>query len=318
MNVSAASAQQEVQLSLSPLTFELKANPGETVSNSVRVTNNTTAGTQLEVTVENIASTGQGGQVELTSESTTYALSSWVSTDVKKFSLGAKESKIITFTIAVPKNAEPGGHYGSLLIGTVASGDTSTGAIIAQKLGSLLLVRVSGEANEEVTITGFVPKNYVGSWDEITSADGKSKVLVPKDEVLTAESSRRYFSNGPIAIDVTYQNKGNVHVKPVGFVSIYNIFNKKVAELPVDSRNVFPGADRKVTVIWPQKQHWGIFYRAKLITLYGASNNKTLSADATFWAFPLPAAISLGVVLLVLLILRKRLGRALRILFRGA
>ncbi len=310
-------AQQETKLTISPVTFELSANPGDTLTNQIKVTNVSPSALQLETRIENIARTDEQGQVELTEEATSYAISTWVSTNPQKITVGPREEKIINFTIQVPTNAEPGGHYGTLLVGTVAGDINGSGASIVQRIGSLLLVRVSGEANELALVTNFSSKQYSGRWEEVLGVDGKSKVLRPKGEKVEEEKARKYYQNGPLAFDVKFHNNGNAHIKPIGFITIYNIFNRKIGEVPLDAHNVFPGADRRITSIWPQQKLWGIYYRAKLVAIYGANNNKTLSADTTFWAFPLWAAITLGTGVILLLVLRKRLLRALRILIRG-
>jgi hypothetical protein len=313
-----ANAQQATQLSISPVTFELTANPGDTLTNQIKVQNLTDANLQLEVRVENISGTGEQGQVEITQEETEFSLSRWVVPTPKRFTVGPKANQIVTFQINVPQNAEPGGHYGTVLVGTIASDQRdSTGSSIVQRLGSLLLVKVSGQSKEDAVIQKFVPKTFVGKWNEVIASDGKTKILVAADEKLNEETVKKYFSTGPVAFDLEVKNNGNVHVKPVGFVTIYNLFNRKVAEIPIDPRNVFPGGERRITVIWPQKQLWGIYYKARLGALYG-SPQQTLTAETSFWAFPLPVAIGLGVGLALLLLLRRRLARAVRILLKGA
>jgi hypothetical protein len=310
-------AAQETQFAVTPVTFEFSANPGETVSNQIKVTNLTSATVQMETRVENISGTGDQGQVYLSQDETTFALSSWVATAPEQFSLSPHESQVVNFTIRVPQQAEPGGHYGTILIGTIASDTRTTGAAISQRIGSLLLVRVSGKTQERAGVKKFYPRNFTGTWDELTTSDGKSKIYVAKGEGTIKETTKKYFQTGPLAFDLTVQNEGNVHIKPTGKVIIYNIFNRPVAELTLDSRNVFPGYDRRMTIIWPHKKLWGIYYRAQLAAVYG-SPNQALTATTSFWGFPLPFAIGSGAGLLILLLLRRRIARAFRILIKGA
>lgn len=311
-------AQEQTKLTISPVTFELTANPGDTLSNQIKVTNVSDVTLQLETKVENIAGTGSKGQVTLTSEETEFSLSSWVKTDPTRFSLKPKEVRIITYTIAVPLNAEPGGHYGTILVGTIASDNLeSSGAAVVQRLGSLVLVRVNGEQREEATIKRIGAKHYNGATDAFLLSDGKTKIQIPKNVDLTQEPSRNYFSSGPIALETVIHNSGNVHIKPNGYFTIYNLFNQKVTELPLDSRNVFPGNDRNITIVWPVKKPRGIYYRAQLAAVYG-STNQPLTASFSFWAFPRFEALGIAAGLLLLLLLRKRLARALRILVKGA
>lgn len=311
-------AQQSTKLSVSPVTFELTANPGDTLTNQIKVTNLSDSEILLETKVENIAGTGERGQVQLTAEETEFSLSKWITVETSKFTLNPKEVRSLTFTIRVPANAEPGGHYGTLLVGTIASATSgSTGVGFGQKIGSLLLVKVSGQTNENAVIKSFAPKPYVGEWEERVTTDGKTKILVPKTDILSTTPTQKYFNTGPIAFDLALSNLGNVHIKPSGFVTIYNVFHRKIAELPIDQRNVFPGSDRQIAVIWPQAKLWGGYYRAEATAVYG-STNQPLTSSVSFWAFPKMAAISIALVLLLIIVLRKRLVHAVKVLIRGA
>ncbi len=305
-----------VRLTISPVTFDLTANPGDVISNQIKVTNASDETLQLDTKIENIAGTGENGQVQLTEDETKFSLSSWVTTTPSKFSLSPHEIKILTYTIHVPANAEPGGHYGSILVGTTASDKlNSSGASISQRIGSLLLIKVSGTAQESAVISRMHVIPYTGQWDEVTASDGKTKILVAHDIEHLTNASQKYFDKGPIAFDIQVHNIGNVHVKPIGSVVVYNLFHRKVADLPLDGRNVFPGADRRLIAIWPAKRLWGGFYRAQLVSVYG--NGQSLISETSFWAFPRMAAIVLGIVVLLLLVARKRLIRVIRVLIRG-
>src|SRR3989344_8115985 len=67
-------------VSLSPLTFELSANPGDTVSNILKVTNTDPNPVNIVVDVEDFAAVGEEGQVTLLpgENDSTYSLASWV------------------------------------------------------------------------------------------------------------------------------------------------------------------------------------------------------------------------------------------------
>jgi len=313
----AAKAQNTTKISVSPATFDFAVKPGTTETNVIKVSNQSEEELQLEVRVENIVGTGAQGQLQLSEEETEFALSSWVSTQPSRFNLKAKETRTVSFSITVPANAEPGGHYGTILIGTIASSDpASTGSATVQRVGSVLLVRVAGEAREGAQVIRFEPKNFVGSWDTVTTQDQSTTFYIAKEEDLTREGSRSYFSRGPVAFNLIVKATGNVHIRPKGFVVIYNLFGRKVAELALEERNIFPGTDRQLTVIWPVKQLWGGYYRAQLIAVYGQGNS-TISAETSLWAFPQTALIVIAATLLLAVIARRRLVKVVRVLIRG-
>jgi hypothetical protein len=307
---------ESIRLTVSPPTFDFGLNPGASETNVLKVSNPSQVEVDLEIKVENIAGASEFGQVQLTEEETEFALSSWVTATPSRFKMKAGETKTISFTINVPANAEPGGHYGSILVSTVAVQGNATGSQTVQRVGSLLLVRVAGQANEKAIATNFSTKTFVGEWEEIKSSDNTTTFFVPRNEKYEDEKPAGYFNSGPVAFDLKFKNNGNVHIRPTGFVTVYNLFGKKVAELAIEPRNVFPGVERQVTVIWPRENLWGGYYRAQLVAVYGQSN-QPLTATTTFWAFPLIPAVIIGALIVFMIVARKRLAKVLKVLLKG-
>lgn len=307
-----------VGLTISPPSYELSANPGDVLNDAIRITNDSPDPITFEMSVEDFKVEGTEGNVAVAPEDNNpNAFSKWFKFSVTQFRLSPKESTTAAFRIEVPKTAEPGGHFASVLFRpTVTSSSTNTGAKVVQRVGSLILMKVSGAVVEAGKIEKLSAKSFVGTWDEVTGTDGKTKILVAKDEKLGEEKSGWWFDHGPIALDLLIKNEGNVHFKPAGTVSIYNIFGKKIAQLNIDPRNVFPGGLRRTTVIWPQKSLWGGYYRAQVAAVYG-SEHKVLTAETVFWAFPKKVLIIAIIVLVLLILLRRRLFVALSVLIKG-
>jgi hypothetical protein len=306
----------KTNLTISPPTYELTANPGDTIENVIKVTSQSTDTITYETIVEDFRVEGQEGLVSLQSDDNPNAFSNWFTVEPAKFTLKPKETKSITFKIDVPDGGEPGGHFASLLFQprTVESSN-ATGAQVLQRVGSLVLMTVSGAIDEKGTVTGFGTKNLVGNWDTVQYEDGR-QIFTATNEKVNEEKKKSFFDKGPVAFDLVLKNDGNVFFKPKGTVTIYNIFGQKVDEVTVDPRNVFPGGERRITVIWPKKNLWGVRYTAKFTALYG-SKNQTLTSDTSFWAFPTPVAIAIAITLIVILLVRKRLIKAIKILAKG-
>jgi cytochrome bd-type quinol oxidase subunit 1 len=264
-------------LTISPLTFELTANPGDSLENKIKVANPTDSSISIKMEVEDFTAMGETGQVKVEEmENETYSLKKWVKTNPVEFTLEPKEQKFVTFAIDVPKNAEPGGKYGSVLATiTGAVRPEETGVAIAQKVGALVLLSVSGEIKEEVNVKEF-------------SAPGFSEY-------------------GPVPFTVRFENTGTIHERPRGFVTITNIFGKEVANVEFPQQNVIPGAIRKIEAKWNKNWLWGLKYQATLVGSYG-SQNSTLSAVTTFWAFPwkIGLGVLIALILIIYLIVRTR------------
>ena len=287
-----ACAQKGGGLSISPLTFELSANPGDNVLNVIKVLNPTDSVLSIKMEAEDFRAVGEEGKVITTSEldeDTTYSLRKWIKLSPEEFTLEPQEHKLIDFVIEVPENAEPGGKYGSILAGV--SGSLSSGGAgtsISTKAGALVLLMVSGDLKENLMVSSF--------------------------------SAPSFSEYGPVPFEIKFKNTGTVHVKPRGFVVVTDLFGKKVTEIEFSQKNVLPGATRKNDAIWDTKWLFGK-YTATVVGNYGTGNIPFEPRVITFWV--LPWKIMLGVSLILLFITvfflktKKRWKMALGILFKG-
>ena len=284
------SAQEGVGVSISPLTFELTANPEETLVNKLRVYNPTDSIISVKMIVEDFAVEGETGGVKTEPAGTeTYSLARWIRADPSEFTLEPREQKFVDFYIEVPKNAEPGGHYGSILPSiTGVISQEETGIATSLRVGSLVLLTISGEVTESLKVAEF--------------------------------SAPSFSEYGPINFILRFRNEGTVHVRPKGFVTIADWRGKKVADIEFSQLNVIPGAIRKITAIWGKKWLIGRF-TATLVGSYGTSNTPIEPYVITFWSFPWK--IGLGICLAAVILLaffaktRKRWLMALKILIKG-
>ena len=282
-------AQERVGISISPLTFELTANPGDVLTNKLKVYSPTEATISIKMEVEDFKPVGEIGQVRVEpEEEIIYSLKRWVKTEPTEFTLEPGEQKFVDFEISVPENAEPGGKYGSVLATITGLTGEATGVAIAQKVGALLLLTVSGEVREDLMVREF-----------------------------TAPSFLEY---GPVPFSIRFENRGTVHLRPRGFVTITNIWGKKVADVPFPQLNVMPGAVRKIETSWENKWLIGR-YMATLVGSYGTANLPFNPPVLTFWVFPWKVALGIILALAVITFYfyktRRRWRLALRILIKG-
>jgi len=281
---------QKVGVTISPLTFELNANPGDAIFNKLKIYNPTDNIITIKMEVESFKTVGETGQVIVTpEEETTYSLKQWVNINPIEFTLEPRESKLVNFDILVPENAEPGGKYGSILASPIAiMGEEFTGTSVLSKVGALILLTVSGEVKEDLMVKEF--------------------------------STLSFLETGPVPFTIRFENTGTVHLRPRGFVAISDWRDKKVIDIPFAQNNVIPGSVRKIEASWDKKWVFGK-YTAMLVGSYGMTNTVFEPPILTFWVFPWK--IMLGVFLILLLITlyfyktRRRWKLALRILIKG-
>ncbi len=272
-------------LEINPPLKEVSADPGQTITIPIKLRNISKGPLVVTGTADDFGAKGEDGEPQLLldeKEATRYSLKFWVK-DVPGFNLVPQEVKTAMITIAVPQNAEPGGHYGVIRFTGIPPELNGTGVSLTASLGALILLRVSGDINEKLSVADFTASKL--------AKDGKSV------------QRRGIFVSGPITLTERLRNEGSVHVKPVGYVSVYNAFNQRVAHLAVSNpaRNVLPDSTRKFTQTWQSSNLFGR-YTAQMDVAYG-TNKKLSSQKISFWVIPYPLIISLIFILLILVLL---------------
>jgi len=276
-------------VTISPPKFEETVNTGDKIDKLVKITNNSAQAVTLTPIVQDFAAAkDEGGNptfVDPSEVNGSFSLATWINMDRTPITIKPQETAKIPFSILVPREAEPGGHYGTLFfVPPMAAGQIR----IEQRIGSLILVRVNGEIKEEGTLKTF---------DIFTNPD-----TVIAENIKKADR-RRLFSSLPVTFTTRLEDTGNVHLKPQGKIEIRNIWGKKMKSigteimlnstgaitgekevdyLPVNNEggNVLPGSTRKFNTIWGKGSAFGL-YSATLNITYGSSGKA--SAKLWFW-----------------------------------
>ncbi len=254
-------------LSVSPPTFELSGNPGEILKNSIKLENMNTHPVEIAVDLRNFSAIGEEGAVDITENEGTHSLSTWIDVFPKTVVIPGKTAQYFNFTLKIPLNAEPGGHFGSLIFRTIPTEKLEgSGASLAQEIGALILLKVAGQSIESAQIESF-------------------------------ESGKALYEYGPVDFVARIKNLGNVHTKPYGTISITNALGKNVATIQLDKKNILPGAIRKLEGTWDTKWRMG-YYTATFIAVF--SDNTQQAAVTSFTILPYRLV---GIIILVLIVL---------------
>jgi hypothetical protein len=312
-------------VTVSPVFFDLSANPGDSLSNKVRLRNNTTSPLPIKIVVEKL--TGDvNGDLTLREDKNDPSLS-WIKFTSTTFVAKPLEWTDIPFTIDVAKDAAYGYYFAISFTQDNNSPIKRTGATITGAAAVPILLNVKKEgAKAQARIVEFKMDNYV------------SEYL-------------------PVNFLVKVENEGNIHVSPHGNIFI-NEGNKDLASLDVNPTlgNIIPNTNKTFTVPWSDgflvkepvyeggqvkldkngKQienitiNWNKLtsfrigkYTANLLLVYdNGTRDVPLEASVSFWVFPWKVVGLMIVTLVVLVVLvrfllkfyinrevRKRLGK---------
>lgn len=268
-----------------PSNLEVNLTPGKPTKGTVFLKNTTDKPMTIQVTIKNFTAQGEEGAIDLTSNNTPFSLASWIKVTPEKVDVPAGKEVAFDYTITPPANAEPGGHFGSLVFGTVPSTKIAGGAgsAVSQEVAALILAKVPGNAKEDAVL-----------------------------ESITTD--KPFYEFGPVTFTLRIKNNGGVHIQPFGAVEVVDMFGRKV-DASLTPTNILPSAVRRVEAKLSTHLLIGK-YTAKVIASYG-SQNKPLEGSVTFYAFPLRYGAVVLVVLVLLFLLRKRIGKAIKMMATG-
>lgn len=248
-----------------PGKIEIELAPGESTTVDLTISNR--LGTEKTFTIKEEDFTGSSDPNEtvvlLGDDRGPYSLKDYIHPEAKTVDISNGFRARIPVTISIPANAQPGGLYGSLVVGTATktgSTDSSNNAVptnaIVTRIGTLFFIRVKGPVNENGHLTDFI-------------LAGNKKVLWEPQTVL---------------FDILYKNEGNVSVNPYGNITISNMLGSSIGTIQVDPWFAMPQSLRFREVQWKTPFLFG-FYTAHAVINRGYGST-TDEMNYSFWAIP--------------------------------
>lgn len=279
---------QDLDLTVSPVSFNLSPKPGDVVSQKVTIHNNSSSPIDLELSVNKLGIDEQGEVVpeDLTSQDLT---DSWIKFDSDTITAPSREWLEVPFTITVPTDAAYGNYFAIVFSPPLAAPEGGTAAVQGRVLVPILLNVQREGALRQAEITEFKVDNFV------------SQFL-------------------PVNFSATVKNTGNMHVAPRGNIFIRGTGQKDLAILEVNpgQSNILPEASRTFTASWSEgflvkddqghlNINWNKLtdfrmgkYSAYMLLVYDdGQRDIPIEATLTFWVFPY---VAVGVILAVVIV----------------
>ena len=281
---------QGIALKIQPPTVQETLDPGDAAEGSIRVTNEN-GGTQTYfINTRNISGMTDQGRPEFldVAADDPFRAAAWITPLVTQVTLAEGESAEIPYRIDVPADAGPGSYFASIFITREADVSMDTGAGVGFHVASIFIIRIRGEAIEDMMFREFSTARLVHTTPEV-------------DFTLRVE------------------NTGNVYERPVAIITITGLLGKKVDSFIMneDRGGVMPRTTRSFKESWT---HEGVLigrFKANASVAHGESSGKTMGRDITFWVLPVKEisyilGALLALLLIVMLTVRAYVRRALK------
>jgi hypothetical protein len=267
-------AQNSIRgLEISPFLMELDVAKGGSIAQTITITNRSAESLRVTATPRDFLP-GNDGQPEFVPDpqinDPTFSLSSWVKfTNDPEFTIKAGETVSVPFSVNPPANAEQGTHYGAVLFSYASPSVEGNVSGVQQSVGTILLV-------------------YYGQSQE----NGQ----------VNLESNKKLFWNADkVNLTTTFDNTGNVHVKPKGGAVVKNMLGQAVGSVFVnrDAANVLPKTNRSFVGAWyPSGLSFGRYTIESVIT-YGRSRLEARD-KIVIWILPWYFDVIIAVILIIL------------------
>ncbi|MFP4616554.1 MAG: hypothetical protein ACLFNR_00115 [Candidatus Paceibacterota bacterium] len=278
-------ASDRMSIAVTPPLFQVSVEPGQPWASSLKLVNNGKSDIEIYANPVNFQASGESGIARFTPrlDDSEDALNpaGWLSVSRGPYEVPAEGSVDIPFTVLVPEDAPPGGHYAAFLVGTdpVDEDLQGTGVKVSSLVTSMLLMRVEGDVFEEGDIREF-------------------------------RTDAGWFNETDVRLFLKFENTGNVHLRPRGAIKIEDMWGKQRGSIPINMDNSFgnvlPDSARSFNFRW--EGEGSILeagrYTASVTLAYGSDGDRYVSDELTFWVIPMvPLVIAISVITLFILIL---------------
>ncbi len=208
-------------MTITPVRYEIQGDPGQNLSEDITIINEEEVSVTYYSSFANFEAQGETGSATFVDP--VEDIGTWMQTE-QSVTLLPGEQKTVSFTIKIPENAEPGGHFGVIFWGTSPENSADGKQLaVSAKTGLLVLLSVSGDVKEEGGVLDFLKKD-----------------------------NKFWYNSLPVSFTYRFKNDGGDRIKPKGFIKISNtlfIPTKKLDANPVNG-NILPNSTRKFTVDW--------------------------------------------------------------------
>lgn len=222
-HLTLASRQVLDSLTIAPVSYDYKLDPGATTTGTITLTNSGLSDYQVRLYTEDFSVADISYDQHFSSSSDITSAAHWVRFTTSSLALKKGEHVTVNYTMTVPPKAEPGGHY-AVIFAETAPIIGESGIVTLKRLGSLLYFEITGQLIKIGRVRNF----DVAFWQPRL----------------------------PFQAQLYVTDLGNTHFHADGEIDVKNIFGQIIARQPV-AGYILPQTTRLFTArfrplgVWP-------------------------------------------------------------------
>ncbi len=287
-NVFAQGEQTGNGLRISPVRFEVEAEPGQSDTFEINVTNISGGDISVANEINDFIPEGDNGSAKIVdvddnnTEFAPYSISTFLE-PVADFSLKPGEEKTVRYVVNVPEGASPGGYFGAVRFVAQSPEGQGSETTLNASLGGLVFVRVPGDYVELLEIA-----------DVYATQEGASGSI---------------FETGPNGVAVSIKNNGNIFSQPFGRVVVKDWRDNVIHEYELNStdtrRYVLPNSTRTFHDSLENVSGFGK-YKIEVSVSYGEGGGNIITATSSFWVIPWKVILVLVAAIVAAVVIGKK------------
>ena len=235
--VQAAPSRAAVTVGVSPSLIELSGKPNSTGNVDLNVLNQGDEPFDISVASDAYSRAPERSNAD------------WLTPSITTAHIDTGSQVVVPVAIAIPEDADPGGHYATIKITTGAPDGSGNSAGISGQLIVPFLITVEGKYKRKAEVT-----NFAG----FLELDGR------------------------LGFRAEATNEGEIHWKPASLVTINKGDGSDYGTLEVDNSTVFPQSDVTLATTSTLPVTTGDSYQAEIALDYGAKKPVKAKTEFTF------------------------------------
>ena len=220
-------AAQKIGISVTPASKRYDLRPGQTVQGNFTIRNGGDIAVDYKLSVTPLNIKNEQYEKDY-SKVTAIDASSWIKLNHSTGKLERGGKRVVSFTLTVPQDAAPGGHYAVAFAETIIPKGVQADSSVksTQRVGELFYIAVSGDLKTSGSVAG---------WD-----------------------SAFWQNEPPLLATLRMKNDGNTHYDANYSVQVTDVFGNVKTQMKGENI-ILPDTTRRIDITWNSAPDFGLY-----------------------------------------------------------